>query len=265
VVKFNSEGRYCLTGGQDKIIRLWNPYREAEPGETTGALVIKAYAGHGYEVTDVAIAGDNNTFASCGGDKCAYTWDVPTGRVIRKIFGHERRLNAVAYNDEATVLCSASDDKTVRCWDLKSSGRAPIQVLPDFRDNVTAVSVPKERGEIVAASLDGTVRRYDLRMGRLHTSEVRSAGPTPTPMPVASMAVSNDHNCVLAACPAGKGRPEPVLVLQEVGWHASHSPCNHATHVTVLQKETGQELKRYGGHSNSLYRLKPAFTSGSEH
>ena len=37
------DGAYCLSGGRDKVVRLWNPH--------TG-LLIKAYKGHGFEIND---------------------------------------------------------------------------------------------------------------------------------------------------------------------------------------------------------------------
>ena len=46
------------------------------------ALAVKTYAGaHGHEVTGVAIANDNASFASCGGDRTVFLWDVTTGAV----------------------------------------------------------------------------------------------------------------------------------------------------------------------------------------
>jgi mitogen-activated protein kinase organizer 1 len=84
VVRFNSQGTYCLSGGkvrccfdyyeriffplmsvavplnlnlatsffpQDRTIQLWNPHR---------GVRIKSYAGHGYEVRDVAVSEDNS-------------------------------------------------------------------------------------------------------------------------------------------------------------------------------------------------------------
>jgi WD40 repeat protein len=38
--------KYCLSGGQDRTIRLWNPATGNE---------IKAYKGHGYEVLSIAV------------------------------------------------------------------------------------------------------------------------------------------------------------------------------------------------------------------
>ena len=42
----SADGTYALTGGQDRVVRLWNPH--------TGNL-IKSYEGaHGYEIADIA-------------------------------------------------------------------------------------------------------------------------------------------------------------------------------------------------------------------
>ena len=60
----------------------------------------------------MAIAPDNATFASCGGDRAAFCWDVTTGRVVRRLEGHAQRVNAVAFAGvEASVLASASYDQ----------------------------------------------------------------------------------------------------------------------------------------------------------
>jgi WD40 repeat protein len=40
------DGNYCMTGAQDKTIKLWNPLRPHP---------IKTYTGHGYEVRDLAM------------------------------------------------------------------------------------------------------------------------------------------------------------------------------------------------------------------
>ena len=43
-VRFNHDGKYCLSCGKDRTVRLWNPH--------TGAHV-KTYKSHGREVRDV--------------------------------------------------------------------------------------------------------------------------------------------------------------------------------------------------------------------
>jgi mitogen-activated protein kinase organizer 1 len=46
--------------------------------------------------------------------------------------------------------------------------------------------------DIVAGSVDGTVRRFDIRMGRVYSDNLHHA--------VTSVALSHDGQCVLAAC-----------------------------------------------------------------
>jgi len=65
-------------------------------------------------VRDVAISKDNARFASCGGDKVFFLWDVATARVVRKFTGHAQMINAVAFNEEGSVVLSASYDRTGR-------------------------------------------------------------------------------------------------------------------------------------------------------
>lgn len=95
--RWTCDGRYVITCGHDKTLRLWNPHRSAPaaegealtPGLVESALHVKEYAGqHGHEVTDVAIAHDNASFASCGGDRVALLWNVSEGTVLRKFEGH---------------------------------------------------------------------------------------------------------------------------------------------------------------------------------
>lgn len=85
-LKFNTVRSYLLSGGQDKVCILWNPFN---------GKMIKAYSGvHTYEVLDVAIADDSSKFFSVGGDRDAYVTDVTTGKVLRKFIGHTRRINS---------------------------------------------------------------------------------------------------------------------------------------------------------------------------
>ena len=54
------------------------------------------------------------------------------------------------------------------------------------------------RAEILASSVDGTVRRFDVRMGCMDVDQLGA--------PVTAMALSHDGNCVLASCLDGRMR-----------------------------------------------------------
>lgn len=233
------DGKYCLTGGRDRTIRLYNPRKDqgGEGSDGPAALLIKSYAGpHGYEVLDLAVSGDNSKFASAGGDRAAFVWDVTSGNIVRRLQGHLSSINAIAANDDFTVLITGSYDRSIKAWDLRAPGRDPIQQLSGCTDSVSSLIV--EQGDrssgvggiIIAGCVDRVVRTYDLRAGRLHEDLVHA--------PVTSVSASSDGACMLVSC-LGDGIKCPVLRL--------------------LKRQTGVELNSFQGHVNDQYPLRNCF------
>ena len=101
-----------MSGHADRTVRLWNA--------KIGSL-IKTYEGvQNREVFDIAIFQDNSRFASCGGDKTFFLWDVLTGKYTRKISAHQSKINTLALNPLQNLIASGSFDNTVKIWDLLS-------------------------------------------------------------------------------------------------------------------------------------------------
>ena len=148
---------------------LWNPIK---------GLHLKTYSGpHNYEINDLAIHPNNNSFASVGGDKLVFYWDVSTGNILRKFQGHTQPINCVSFNPQLNVLISGSLDNTVRIWDIESRGRPghyilskEIQVLDKQKDSVSKIIVTDD--EIIVSSLDGIIRVYDIRMGLVTEDDI---------------------------------------------------------------------------------------------
>ena len=68
---------------------------------------MQSYSAHGYEVLDIAVTDDNARFASVGGDRQVFLWDVATGKTLRRWAGHGGRVNAVDFGgDGASVVIS---------------------------------------------------------------------------------------------------------------------------------------------------------------
>mmetsp|Transcript_14765 Transcript_14765/g.39830 ORF Transcript_14765/g.39830 Transcript_14765/m.39830 type:complete len:322 (-) Transcript_14765:356-1321(-) len=219
-VRYNQQGTYCVTGGKDRNICLWNPLR---------GILVKKYSGHGYEVRDVCVAGDNSKFASCGGDKQVFIWDVSTARFIRKLKGHDSTVNAVTYAANDDCLVTAGYDQCVKIWDCKSRSMDPMQTMKAFKDSVTSVVV--RNAEIIACSVDGSVRRFDMRMGRMYVDELYQ--------PVTCCAVSHDGQCVLAAC------------LDST--------------LRLLDRSTGELLATYQGHVHESVKMDACLTPSDAH
>jgi mitogen-activated protein kinase organizer 1 len=219
-----SPGTYILTGSADRTIRLYNPSPNPNPGGGSGppsagtpsssthghgaapqqpepaiaaGRLIQSYSGHGYEVLSLSVAADNARFASAGGDRAVFLWDVATAQTLRRfagagpgplVSGHSSRINAVSFGGaDDSLLVSGGFDTTVRIWDTKSNSNRPVQVLTDAKDAVTAIVV--RASEIVAGSVDGRVRSYDVRMGRTVTDVIGAS--------ITSLSLTRDGKAVL--------------------------------------------------------------------
>ncbi|MCJ1312548.1 hypothetical protein MMC25_006222 [Agyrium rufum] len=244
-VTFSSAGgQYILTGSSDRSIRLYNPSKALLPTSSNastltphiGAGLIQTYSAHGYEVLDIAVTDDNARFASVGGDRQVFLWDVTQGRTLRRWSGHAGRVNCVGFGGEGgSVVISGSYDASVRLWDCKSQSTRPIQVFEEARDSVSSLHVLGH--EIVTGSVDGRVRVYDLRMGMVYVDVVGQ--------PITSVQQTRDGNAVL------------VSSLDST--------------IRLMDKGNGQLLQFYKGHANKDYRIRSSLgladsvvVSGSE-
>ncbi|KAB2578118.1 hypothetical protein BFW01_g709 [Lasiodiplodia theobromae] len=173
-------GQYILTGSSDRTIRLFNAAR--------GGLVQK-YEAHGYEVLDIAVADDNARFASVGGDKAVFLWDVATATTLRRLSGHSGKCNAVDFAAQGDVLVSGSFDATVKLWDLKSQSHKPLMTLSEAKDSISSICVWGH--EIFTGCVDGRVRTYDIRMGQVFVDLIGH--------PVTSITTTRDADSILTS------------------------------------------------------------------
>ncbi|KAJ9365790.1 WD domain protein [Paecilomyces variotii] len=212
-------GTYLLTGASDRAIHL----SRAVPATESSSLVettspIQKYEAHGYTVLDIAVAADNSRFASVGGDRQVFLWDVEQGGTVRRWGGHNARVEAVQFAGEGdTVVVSGSADTTINLWDAKSNSHKPIQTLTEATDTVSSLYVHMPTYSIAAGSYDGRVRIYDIRMGRT-TVDVLAH-------PVTSVRCSKDGNALLASTLDGR--------------------------IRLLDRADGKLLKAFGGEDSA--------------
>lgn len=231
-----SPGTYILTGSADRGIRLYNPSSSSSSATSTTTTttttttthsssyitkpqqiqqslstlpegrLIQTYTAHSHEVLSLAVTPDNARFASAGGDRTVFLWDVSTATPLRRFShateGHVGRVNCVATggaDENHSLVVSGGFDTTVRIWDIRSpssggggggggGGTRPIQVLDEARDAISAILVTRG-AEIVAGSVDGRVRTYDVRMGRVVTDVIGAS--------VTSLGLTRDGRALL--------------------------------------------------------------------
>lgn len=209
------DGKYCLTGGYDRTVKLWNPSRRdpvdtadnlwasAEDGNDVHvdrlprAFCVQTYDNASYPVSCVAPTSDG-TQLCIAADRNLWIVDLITKQTLRKYSGqHLGRINSVATGSDLYV--TGSYDAKVMVWDAKNRGAStPIQVLPDAKDSVTSVLIVPDAATIRTASVDGCVRTYDIRYGRVTIDQV--------PSPITGMAMTRDEQFVALSCLDGRIR-----------------------------------------------------------
>ncbi|EAU30425.1 predicted protein [Aspergillus terreus NIH2624] len=141
-VTFSSyPGTYVLSGAADRAVHLSRAITNnsgSSPTETS--TPIQKYEAHGYTVLDIAVAADNARFASVGGDRQVFLWDVEQGITAfetdesavgaggpRRYRNSELRVRSVFAQGDAVVLSgseadkeSGYDDAAVFAWDVLS-------------------------------------------------------------------------------------------------------------------------------------------------
>ncbi|KAK8187301.1 mitogen-activated protein kinase organizer 1 [Phyllosticta capitalensis] len=188
-------GQYILTGSSDRSIRLFN---------ATKASLVQSYTGHGYEVLDISVTEDNARFASCGGDKTVFVWDVATAKTVRRLAGHVGRVNGVAWGAAGDVVVSGSFDATVKLWDLKSQSTKPLMSLEEARDSVSCVAVVEH--QVFAGSVDGRIRTYDIRMGMVYEDVVGHPITSLTPTKLADSVLVSSLDSTLRLMDLANGK-----------------------------------------------------------
>ena len=139
-------------------------------------------------------------------------------------------MNTLGFNEEGTILYSGSYDTTIRIWDLKNfNAKDPIQVLKDCKDSVSSMVINEHL--IIAASIDGRIRSYDVRMGKLVTDHVMQS--------LTCISQSFDKNCLLLSCLDDKLR--------------------------LFDTSNGELLNEYVGHTNNKYKIASCFTPDDSH
>ena len=83
--------------------------------------------------------------------------------------GHTGKINSAFYSPDGKYIATASEDKTVKIWEIKS-GKL-LYDLTGHTDNVYSAEFSSDGTVITTISRDKTVKTWDFKTGKLlHSS-----------------------------------------------------------------------------------------------
>jgi WD40 repeat protein len=166
-VCLSADGRYALSGSNDKTVRLWDLSADA---------CVRTLSGHTGPVKCVCLSADGRHALSGSNDRTMRLWDVGTGECRRIFEGHAEAVAAACLSADGRYALSGSYDKTIRLWDAED-GRC-LRTCEGHTDSVNAVCLSVDGRFALSGSSDRTVRLWELATGRClnilsgHTSGV---------------------------------------------------------------------------------------------
>jgi WD40 repeat protein len=172
-VAFSRDGKFLLSGGNDRTVRLWDV--------ATGRL-LKTFEGHTGAVRSVAFSADGRFGVSASDDRTAKIWKLegdggaaapaPAGPLVATWQGHTAPVNCLALSPDGRTVVSGSYDNTVRLWDVVTG--MEIKQFRGHEKGVRGVSFSADGKFIVSAGEDNLCKIWDVASGR----EARGIGST---------------------------------------------------------------------------------------
>jgi len=184
----------------------------------------------------------------------------PGGPLIRTLTGHSSGVNAVSVTQDGKYAVSASNDHTLKVWDLKTGKE--VHTLTGHSSGVIAVSVTQDGKYVVSASDDHTLKVWDLKTGKeVHTLTGHS-------LRVIAFSVTQDGKYAVSASDDRTLKVWDLKTGKEVHTLTGHSSGVRAVSVTqdgkyvvsasddntlkVWDLKTGKEVHTLTGHSSGV-------------
>ncbi|KAJ1672564.1 U3 small nucleolar RNA-associated protein, partial [Spiromyces aspiralis] len=159
---------FMITGSQDRTVKLWDlsgvPKTSAAARQLAAPIRLSArytFKAHDKDINSLAIAPNDQVFATGSQDKTAKLWSVAEGKLLGTFQGHRRGVWSVTFSPVDQVLATTSGDKTIKLWSL--SDFSCLKTLEDHTSSVLSASFVTAGMQLVSVGGDGLVKLWTIK------------------------------------------------------------------------------------------------------
>ncbi|XP_056417833.1 WD repeat-containing protein on Y chromosome-like isoform X1 [Hyla sarda] len=157
---FCKKNSLVVTGGMDRIIRMWNLY---VPARATGML-----RGHTAPIFFLEVSSEDNKIFSVATDNTVKIWDIQSHSCLftacSKSSGIRGELTACLYIPEIRALCLTTDSISLLQVKLKASAQPHLD--SSHKDPVLCCKYNKAFRQVVTCSEGSAVKVWDFETGK---------------------------------------------------------------------------------------------------
>ncbi|MDV6301071.1 WD40 repeat domain-containing protein [Rhodococcus cerastii] len=160
--EFSPDGRFLVTAGPGRAMRLWDATRLAVPAAAQSVPLLDVPSdGSSYTALQLAFSPDGTTLIAGTTGREVLRWAVDGGRLtaLPALTGFTSYVNDVAFSGDGVLIAAASSDNTTKVWDAASG---TLQRTLPGPVQVTSLAFSPDRSSIVTASGDGITRIWPL-------------------------------------------------------------------------------------------------------
>jgi WD40 repeat protein len=147
-VCFTPNGKYLVSGDEDSV-RIWDP---ASGKQLTAHECV-------FGTRSLAITPDSKGYTCPIERDTIALKELITDRQYATFVGHEA-VTMAAFNKPGTILATASEDKTIKLWDVRT--QKALATLRGHQDLVWAIAFSTDDSTLFSASYDKTVRVWNV-------------------------------------------------------------------------------------------------------
>jgi len=166
------DGKTLATSSQDNTIRIWETASGTEFRQISIAedAVLEQGKWLPYDMTaQLAFSPENQMLAAAMPDYSIRLWETSSGKELRRLNGHEDKIQSLAFSKDGRYLVSGGRDKKVRVWETQFGASMRVYSYPGHTSWIECVAFSPDYQTVVSGSQDRTVRIFHLpARGQLH-------------------------------------------------------------------------------------------------